>query len=290
MTRMFCVLAATLAFALPGAATAQDALKRIVQRDQINVGYREDAIPFSFLNAQHQPVGYSMDICQAIVLRVQQEVARPRLRVKFIPVAADQLERVVASGGVDLMCAGTSHTPERRLKMAFSPPIFVSAVKFMVRSKDKLTSAQQLRGKTVAVLGRTTAEPAVNAFGGRGGFALKVARVVSPEAAMSQLALGQADAFARDEVLLLNQQARQARPGDFALLPEALSSEVIAIATPRGDAALQRVVDQSVALLVRGGQMQASYEQWFVKPHPGAPAGLKLPMSDELKAEFTKLR
>ncbi|MCW5652094.1 MAG: amino acid ABC transporter substrate-binding protein [Ramlibacter sp.] len=280
---------ALVVVASPALVRAEDQLKRIAQRDQINLGYREDAPPFSFLDAKRQPVGYSLDFCRAMAERIKLETGKPNLRVRLVPVPADQLERVVASGGVDLMCAGTSDTPGRRARMAFSQPVFLSSVKFMVPAKARLSRTSQLNGKTVAVLGRTTAEPAVKAYAEQAGLNLKVARVVSPEAALSQLQLGQAAAFARDEVLLLQQRAGQTQPDALELLPESISTEVIAIALPR-DAGLQRVADQTMALMVRSGQAEALYAQWFVKPHAGAPKGLNLPLSPALKAEFDKLR
>lgn len=285
------IAAALLAGALVPAASAQDAgLSRIAQRGQLNIGFREDAPPFSFLDGKRQPIGYSVDLCRAMADQIRQDMGKPTLRTKWIVVPADQLERVVSSGGVDLMCAGTSNTTARRMRMAFSPPVFISSVRFMVRTGDKLASARDLKGRTVAVLGRTTTEPAVKAFSDSEGLDLKFSRVVSPDAALSQLQLKQAAAFARDDVLLLNQQAMQAQPGAFVLLPEKLSTEVIAIALPKGDEALQRAVDQALAKLVRAGQVDVMYERWFVKPHEGARAGLNLPMPPELKAELDKLR
>lgn len=285
------IAAALLAAALPQVASAQDAgLSRIVQRGQLNIGFREDAPPFSFLDGKRQPIGYSVDLCRAMADQIRQDLGKPALRARWIAVPADQLERVVSTGGVDLMCAGTSNTTARRIRMAFSPPVFISSVRFMVRADDKLTSAKDLKGKTVAVLGRTTTEPAVKAFSDRESLDLKFSRVVSPDAALSQLQLRQAAAFARDDVLLLNQKAQQAQPDAWALLPEKLSTEVIAIALPKGDEALQRAVDQALAKLVRAGQVDVIYERWFVKPHEGARAGLKLPMPAELKTELDKLR
>jgi glutamate/aspartate transport system substrate-binding protein len=279
-----------LAAGLPAMGWAGEAIDRIVRRDQINVGYRTDAPPFSFLDANKAPIGYSIDLCRGIVERIKLEAGKPNLRVKYIPVDADQLARVVSSGGVDLMCAGTSDTEARRVTMAFSPVIYLSAVKFMVRAKDNVASARQLDQKTVAVIGRTTAENAVNTYGAEQGIKVKVSRAVGPDAALSQLTLGQANAYSRDEVLLVNQRAQAPRPLDYTVLPESASIERIAIALPRGDPLLQKAVDQGLALQVRGGQAAASYERWFMKPHAGAKAGLSLPMSAALKAELDKLR
>jgi glutamate/aspartate transport system substrate-binding protein len=275
--------------ALP-AAHAGSTLDRIAQREQLNLGYRSDAPPFSYHDAKGQPIGYSVELCRAIAQRIQAGINKPAMKVRTIAVAADQLGRVVASGGVDLMCAGTSDTPERRKTMDFSPPIFLSSVKFLVRDPAKYGAVAQLKGQTVAVIGRTTAQAAVEAYSTQSGLALKVSRVVSPEAAFSQLVLGQAAAYARDEILLLGQRAADPQAAGYALLPDAISTEVIAIAMPRGDAELQKLVQEALSEMARDGRLQAAYERWFVQPTPGKAKPLNLPMSAELKAAFDKMR
>jgi glutamate/aspartate transport system substrate-binding protein len=134
-----------------------DVLKRIQDRGQVNVGFSEEAPPFSLRVEGGAPIGYSIDLCAAVVERIKQATGRSELRVKYLPVPTDQLLRIVGSGGVDLMCAGTSDTPERRVSMAFSQPIFISSVKLLVRADSGIRGAADLQGKSVAVLGRTTA-------------------------------------------------------------------------------------------------------------------------------------
>ena len=283
-------LTATCAALLPATAGAQqDALKRIAQRSQINIGYSEGSPPFSFKDDKGRPAGYSIDYCMMNVEHLRQEVGKDKLRLNMVPVSTDQLPRLVGTGAVDLMCAGVSDTPERRTTMGFSQPIFISDVKLLVRAKDGYKSAADLKDKHVAVLGRTTTEPALKAYTQRTGVALQPSRVVTVDAALSQLRLGNAEAWARDEILLLGVLARQADKQNFVLLPDSLASETIAIALPR-DAGLQRVVDQAMALAVRSGRADALYETWFVKPSRAAPQGLNLPKSVALKAEFDRLR
>jgi len=274
---------------LPAGAGAQDALKRIAQRSQVNIGYAEGSPPFSFKDAQGRPAGYSIDFCMQIVERLRQETGKPDLRLNMLPVSYDQVPRLVSTGAVDLMCAAVSDTEQRRATMAFSQPIFISDVKLLVRTKDNFKSVADLKGRHVAVLGRTTTEPALKAYAERSGVSLQPSRVVTVDAALSQLRLGNADAWARDEILLLGVLARQADKVNFTLLPEALSSEVIAIALPR-DEGLQRVVDQAMALAVRSGKADQMYDAWFVKPNAASPKGLNLPQSASLKAEFNRFR
>ena len=280
---------ALLLAALPWMAAAGEAMDRIALRGQINIGFREESPPFSFLD-QGKPVGYSIDLCMGIAERIRGELGKPELPVRFFPVPADQMVRVMSSGNIDLLCAGTSDTEERRKTMAFSIPIFISAAKFMVRAQDQISSAKQLKGQPVSFVGRTTAEAAVPAYSEQNGLALKPIPSLNPDAAFGQLALGHAKAYVRDEVMLLNQRSQQKDPAAFVILPEDVSLEVNAIALPKGDPLLQKAVDQGLALQVRSRRANELYLQWFIKPHAGSPGGLGLPMSPELKAEFDRLR
>lgn len=279
-----------VAMAPVGASAAQDALKRIADRGQINIGFNEDAPPFSVRAGRSgDPVGYSIDLCIAMADRIKQQTGQPDLRVRFLPVPTDQMVRIVGSAGVDLMCAGTSDTVERRASMAFSPPIFISSVKMMVRNKDGYKDAADIKGKTIAVLGRTTAEPAVLAFSKQKKLDLEVSRAVGADAALSKLRLGHVAAWARDEVLLRGILQRQPDAADFSILPNPMSSEVIAIAFP-SDSGLQRVIDQTHAALARDGRLEALYQKWFVQPNPAAQKGLNLQLSPELKEVFERQR
>ncbi|TFY99711.1 amino acid ABC transporter substrate-binding protein [Ramlibacter rhizophilus] len=271
----------------PGLAMAQDVLQRIATRNQVNVGYSENSPPFSFL-ADGSPAGYSVELCtQVIAEHLRQTLGIPALRVNLLPVSQDQLARFVGGGSVDLMCASVSDTPQRRASMHFSAPIFVAAVKLLVLGEDGPRRLADLKGATVAVLGRTTAEAAVQRASDRHGLDLRLSRVVSTDAALAQLRLRQAQAWARDELLLLGSVAKEADRQRFTLLPEVLSTEPIAIAMPRDDR-LQRAVDEALAQSIRSGRLQALYDAWFVHPNAVTPTGFKMPLSGELKAELDR--
>lgn len=278
-------LALTVAAA---AAPAQTTLERIAGRQQLTVGYSANSAPFSFLSGG-APAGYAVDLCTEIAERVQQRVGRPGFRVLWSRVDQDRFERLVEGRAVDLMCAGVSDTPARRKLMAFSEPIFLSSVKLLVRRDGGPQAVAALQGRTVAVLGRTTAETAVNQLNAQNGMAIKLSRVVSSEAALSQLRLRQADAWARDEVLLLGAVARESDAASFTVLDEVLASEPIAIAMPR-DEELRRLVNDSLAEAVRSGRLQALYDKWFVQPNAASAAGLNLPLSPALKAKLEAMR
>jgi glutamate/aspartate transport system substrate-binding protein len=272
----------------PALASAQDVLQRIANRKQINVGYSENSPPFSLVSGG-RPTGYSIDLCNDVADAIQRKLGLSSLRVNMQPVSQDQLTRVVGSGSVDLMCASVSDTPERRMTMNFSTPVFFAAVKMLVLANGGPRGLADLKGGTVTVLGRTTAEAAVQHASVQQGLDIKLSRVVSTEAALGQLRLKQSQAWARDELLLLGAVAKESDRTQFTQLPVVLATEPIAIAMPR-DEQLQRAVNEALAQSVKIGRLQAHYDKWFVLPNVASPAGFNMPLSNELKAELDKVR
>jgi glutamate/aspartate transport system substrate-binding protein len=258
------------------AAWAQSTLEKVKSRGMLVVGYRDDGAPFSMADGK-TPKGYSIDLCAPIIERIGRASGAKNLRVVYQAVEPERAVNLLKNGAIDLMCANMSDTEARRQLVAFSPPIYYSAVRVLVRSSDKLASVDQLSGKSVVTLGGSTASALLDTYATSKGLKVQVTRVLQHEAAMSQLELGQVAGYARDGVVLKHMLQTVKNPEFFTLLPDRLSSEPIAIAYRRGDPALQKLVDLSIVDAMRSGLLSQSYEKWFNKP-------LNLPMSPELSA------
>jgi len=72
-SRWACV-ALHVSAALPaGAQTADAAMTRIKAHGEIVIGYRQgEYSPFSYLDASQKPVGYTIDLCLAVVGAIKQ--------------------------------------------------------------------------------------------------------------------------------------------------------------------------------------------------------------------------
>lgn len=284
------VVIAPLSLMGSGVAHAQSALDGIKQRGQIVIGYREDASPFSLVNAARQPIGYAVELCQLVAQSLATQLGVAPNAVKFLSVPVDQIERYMQGKTVDMLCSATSDTAERRRSMDFSAPIYIASLKVAVRRKDNIQSVAQLSGKAVAVIGKTTAEAALPRYASSQGLGFTVARSVSADAALGQLKLGWVAGYARDDVLLSSQLAALPDRADYALLPDSLSTEPIAIAFTRGDPAFAKLVNSTLAQAHRSGAWQGIYDKWFIKPIAPHGQSLNLPTSDALKASFAQLK
>src|SRR5262249_40200449 len=122
-------------------------LKKIKDTGTITLGYRENSLPFSYLNKRAQPIGYSLDLCREIVDEASTELDGMDIKVAFSSVtSADRLVRVKA-GEIDLECGSTTSNLQRQKDVAFSPIFFVAGTQLMLPHSPNVTSYQNLAPK-----------------------------------------------------------------------------------------------------------------------------------------------
>ena len=116
-------------------AASIDTLKRIHDSGAILIGVREASVPFSFLDANKQPQGYSVDICIRIADAIKTQLKMPRLDTTFVPVSSSNRISLLVDGKIDLECGSTTNTRERQQQVAFAYTTFVAGIKMLAKKK-----------------------------------------------------------------------------------------------------------------------------------------------------------
>ena len=98
----------------------------------VHLGYRESSPPFSFLDQSNRPIGYSLELCEAVVDEIGVEVDDPNLKIEYVKVTSDDRIQAVVQNKIDLECGSTTANAERAKQVAFSPLMFVAGTKLMV--------------------------------------------------------------------------------------------------------------------------------------------------------------
>jgi ABC-type amino acid transport substrate-binding protein len=281
------VLCATGACAQSAPEVLTGTLKKVHDSGSITIGYRSASLPFSYLSARGQPIGYSVDLCGLLVDAIAEAVDRP-LDIKWQAVTPETRIEAVRSGAVDLECGSTTNSAERRNVVAFSPVMFVAGTKLMVAQGSPIRSYRDLRGRKVGVTAATTNETAMRELARN--FALDFTLVTSPDhdATFALLAGGKIDAVAGDDVLLYGYIAEHALRGRYQVVGEFLSYDPYGIMYRKGEPALAEVINDTFRALARDRELERRYDQWFLKRLPSGQS-LGLPMGEELRAIFETL-
>ena len=93
---------------------------------------------------------------------------------------------------------------------------------------------------------------------------------------------GRAFAFAMDDILLYGLKAGAANPAELAVVGDAIQVEPYAIMLRKDDPAFKKLVDDTLAGLVKSGEFERLYRKWFQSPIPPKGVNLNAPMSKEL--------
>src|SRR5258706_11083345 len=159
MKRLHLIGLALAAALSAGPATAEEltgTLKKIKETGTITIGFRESSIPFSYLDDNHKPVGFAIDICQKIVDAVKKELKLDNLKAEFNPVTSSTRIPLLANGTIDLECGSTTNNADRLKQVAFTNTHFLTATRYVSKKSSKLNSIEDLKGKSVVSTSGTT--------------------------------------------------------------------------------------------------------------------------------------
>src|SRR3974390_240417 len=263
-------------------------LAAIKSRHAVHLGYRESSPPFSFLDQANRPIGYSLELCEAIVDEIGVEVDDPDLKIEYVKVTSDDRIPAVVQGKIDLECGSTTANAERAKLVALSPLIFVAGTKLMVPKDSTISVPKDLQGKTVVVTRGTTNEQAMHAIDKKFSLGLKIVTASDHEQSYQMLVDGKADAFATDDILLYGLIARHKSQDKFKVTGDYLSYDPYGIMFRKGEPQLKEVVERAFRKLGTNHDLVPLYNKWFVSRLPTGEK-LNVAISPQLEDAFKAL-
>lgn len=258
------VLGMLLAGAPCASAQAPDGrLKQIAATKSIAIAHRTDAAPFSFVDANREPAGFTVDLCRRVVASIEKQIGVSGLKVRWVPVTTQTRFDAITKGQADLECGASTITLSRMKTVDFSSVIFMNTTGLLVRSATGAQSLADLAGKRIAAVRGTSNERALSSQLARRQIKATVVPMGSSEEAIAALDAGTVDAFASDTVLLVGLTPKSKDPKALALLGDLLSYEPYGIALPRGDAALRLAVNTALSQTFSSDAIDEIFSRWF---------------------------
>ena len=283
-----CCLLATAAAAQSDGEGLSPTLAAIKSRHTVHLGYRESSPPFSFLDQANRPIGYSLELCQAVVEEIAAAVDDPDLRIEYVKVTSDDRIPAVVQGKIDLECGSTTANAERSKQVAFSPLMFVAGTKLMVAKESTISAPKDLQGKTVVVTKGTTNEQAMHALDKKFNLGLKIVTAGDHEQSYQMLVDGKVDAFATDDILLYGLIARHKSQDKFKVAGDYLSYDPYGIMFRKGEPQLKEIVERTFRKLGTNHDLVPLYNKWFVARLPTGER-MNVAISPQLEDAFKAL-
>ena len=283
MTNKTLLQAALLALAMPAAfAQTPATIDKIKQGGTMMIAYRESSIPFSYLDDKAQPTGFAHEICEKIAEKVKAATGRADMKKQYQAVTSANRIPLLQNGTIDIECGSTTNNSERGKQVQFATNYFYTGTRFLVKTGTSVAKLGDLAGKQVVSTTGTTNFQIIRRLNEEQklGIDLLGAKDHAESALMVQT--GRAVAFAMDDILLYGLKASSQNPAELAVVGEPIQVEPYAIMIRKDDPTFKKLVDDTLAGLMKSGEFEALYKKWFQSPIPPKGINLNAPMSKEL--------
>jgi ABC-type amino acid transport substrate-binding protein len=270
---------ALLLFVAGTACAQQGVLNRLKGGGKIVVAHRESSVPFSYLDADKKPVGYAMDLCLKITDAVRKKVGAKDSSVDFLMVTPANRIAAIEQGKADMECGSTTNNAERRLKVAFTVPHFITGARLLVRADTNAERIEDLMGKKLVSTKGTTPLKAVESANRERLLGITILESPDHAKAMEMVEKSEADGFVMDDVLLYGLTANRPNPKALKVVGKFLTTEPLAIMLSKNDPEFKKLVDAEMKRRINSREIYAIYDKWFIQPIPPKNTALNLPVS-----------
>ncbi|MEO5658717.1 MAG: transporter substrate-binding domain-containing protein [Polaromonas sp.] len=274
------LLASSAAF-----AQANDTIAKVKASGVVTMGVRDSSGALSYTLGDGKYVGYHVEICNRIIANLEKAAGR-KLEVKYQPVTSQNRIPLVQNGTVDIECGSTTNNAARAKDVAFLNTTFVEEVRIAVKAKSGITSIAQLNGKNVATTTGTTSVQTLRKNQRASNVDFKEIYGKDHSDSFLLMESGRADAFVMDGSILAGNIATAKNPADFKIVGEVLSVEPIAIMIRKDDTAFKKLGDETIAAMIKSGEMAKTYDKWFMQPIPPKNTRVGLPVSESIKSAW----
>src|SRR5579859_6999649 len=274
-----------LAFA-PASSSAQSlspTLQKIKDAGTVTIGHRDSSVPFSYLDNNQKPIGFSLELCDLVVAKIKAKLGQPGLKVAYQAVNSSNRIPLVKNGTVDIECGSTANTIARQQEVAYSVIFYAPQFKWIALKSSGLKSTDDLKGKTVAVTQGTNTAQFVAKLNTEKALGMKILQGKDHAESFLLVETGRASAFMEDDILLAGLKATSGSPDNFAFLTDAFPSDPYGVMMAKGDGEFKKLVDDALIEAMKSGLYDKLYTKWFEAAIPPKNINLKFPQSDKLK-------
>jgi Na+/H+-dicarboxylate symporter/ABC-type amino acid transport substrate-binding protein len=121
-------------------------LAAILARGELRVGFDDDSVPWAYVNAKNEVVGFDAEMAHSLALQLG-------VRLQFVLLPRERWIEALDSGVVDVLMSGTRVSARVGTQVAYSRPYAEEAIAFLVEDyrRQEFASAAALRGRRLRI-------------------------------------------------------------------------------------------------------------------------------------------
>ena len=261
---------------------SESILDKVIENKEINIGTREAAPPYAYIDAQGYWTGFSVEMSKAIVDVISKKVG-VELNAKLNPVTPKTRIPLILNGTNHWNWGATGHSLKREAAVDFSYAVNAVCVKKLTAKSSGIKTMQDLSGKRVGVTKASVEERIINNMNASGEFNPPVKLQTFDKHASGFIALeqGKTDAHVTLDDTLIGIARKSPNPDKWEVTGPDFFCINQAMILPNNDSKWTDMVNGAFCYLVTTGEYDKTYNEWFAGNNP--KAGFQKPQSENLR-------
>ncbi|WP_334074632.1 MULTISPECIES: transporter substrate-binding domain-containing protein [Paenibacillus] len=236
------------------AAQAENLPDALKQRGKLVVGVKVDYPPLGYLDESGKNAGYEIGVVQ----KMAEYAFGDKNAVEFVPVNATNRIPYLDSNKIDFIAATLGVTEERKKQLDFSTEFFDGGVVTVVKKDSGINAIPDLAGKKVIVIKGSTGSTYLD----ENVPTAEQIKIESNADAFRALKDGRADAMFHDAVLM-SEFVKTSM--DYTIVGEQVAFAPMAIGVRKGDAAMLKLVNDSLEQMRQEDYFKSLIEEYMPK-------------------------
>ena len=278
------ILACVAIIATAVTATAHaDTLKKIADSGKITLSYRESSVPFSYLAGAGAPIGFSVDLSNAVVDAIKKNLKNPNIKIELQAVTSQNRIPLLQNGTIDLECGSTTNNSTRGKDVQFAINHFYTGTRLLAKKSSGIKNYSDLAKKVVASTTGTTNAQVIRKYNTDKNLGMELILGKDHDDSVLLVDGGRAVAFAMDDILLFGLMGNTKNPAEWEVVGDSLQVEPYACMMRKDDPKFQELVNGVIGGMMKSGEFEKLYTKWFMSPIAPKGQNLNLPISKELR-------
>ncbi|MGM9928513.1 MAG: amino acid ABC transporter substrate-binding protein [Bacillus sp. (in: firmicutes)] len=223
------------------------------EKQKLVIGIDDTFAPMGFRDENNEIVGFDIDMATAAAEKMGKEL-------EFQPIDWSTKESELNSGRIDLIWNGYTITDERKEKVLFTEPYLENHQVIVTLKDSKISSIDDLAGKTVGLQALSSAGDALNAHPIQADIKT-LTEYKTNVLALNDLKIGRLDAVVIDEVVIDYYMSKET--DTYKILDESLAPEQYGVGVKKENEELLNALQKALDEMKEDGTSAEISEKWF---------------------------
>lgn len=233
-------------------ACGPDGRESLLDKSTLVVGVRPDLPGLGLRRPDGKFEGFDIDVARYVADRLGK-------KVRFVQALASARIPLLTSGRADMVLATLSVTPERKTKIAYAGPYYMSYQDVLVRSDERgVKDVRDLKGRRFCAV--EGADPTKRLLAIHG-MTAQIVPAMDYDECMAMIKSRRVDAITTNDVILAGLIRREG--GGFRLINARISEQNTGIGLQKGDPDGCEALNRAITRMYQDGTAAKLMAKWF---------------------------